>query len=86
MGAATAARIMEACFWALVVLALVWAWAASTYEHHLFQVAVATGAAVIVFGARAFIGHGRGRMTALGLFNLSTALFVGAGAVYAGAQ
>lgn len=86
MGAATAALTLEFCFWALVVVSLGWAWGASTYTRELFQVTVAAGAAVVAFGARAFIGHGRGRMTALGLFNLSTALFVGFGAIYAGAQ
>lgn len=84
LGAAQAGRIIEGCFWALVVIGLSMAWATSTTQHDQFQVAAAAGVAVTVFGARAFIGHGQGRITALGLFNLSTALFVGFGAVYAG--
>lgn len=84
MGAATAVRTLEVYFWALVVIGLAAAWGQSQADAELFQVTTAAGVAVTLFGARAFIGHGQGRITALGLFNLSTALFVGFGAIYAG--
>lgn len=79
-----AGRILEGCFWLLVGIGLVAAWASSVGQRELFQTATAAGVAVVAFGVRAFIGHGQGRITALGLFNLSTALFVGFGAIYAG--
>ena len=84
MGAASAVRVLEGCFWGLVVIALTAVWGHSHTDGERFQVITAAGVAVTVFGARAFIGHGQGRITALGLFNLSTALFVGFGAIYAG--
>lgn len=84
MGAVTAARIMEGCFWGLVVIGLTAVWGQAHTDREMFQLLTAAGVAVTIFGARAFIGHGQGRITALGLFNLSTALFVGFGAIYAG--
>lgn len=84
MGAVPLARILEACFWTLVILGLVITLANATAGTDHYRTAVATGIAVTVFGVRAFLGDGGGRITALGLFNLSTALFVGFGAIYAG--
>lgn len=84
MGAVPFARIMETLFWALVILALVGAMGWAGNEAARYQAAVFIGVAVTLFGVRAFIGDGGGRITALGLFNLSTAIFVGFGAIYAG--
>lgn len=84
MGAVPFARIMESLFWALVILGLVGALGWAESEVARYQAAVFIGVAVTLFGVRAFIGDGGGRITALGLFNLSTAIFVGFGAIYAG--
>lgn len=84
MGAIPLARILEACFWSSVVIGLVLTVANSTAGTEHYRTAVAIGVAVTLFGMRAFLGDGGGRVTALGLFNLSTALFVGFGAIYAG--
>lgn len=85
MGVGHVARIIEVCFWALVIAALGLAWGAAVQDDATYYVAALSGLAVSAFGVRAFLGHGSGRITALGLFNLSTALFVGFGAIYAGA-
>lgn len=84
VGAFSSARIVEALFWALVTITLI-GWHGSAL-HHIgrYEATVWAGVAVTLFGVRAFIGDGGGRVTALGLFNLSTALFVGFGAIYAG--
>jgi hypothetical protein len=84
MGAVPLARILEACFWSFVIIGLVLTLANSTAGSEHYKTAVAIGVAVTLFGVRAFLGDGGGRITALGLFNLSTSLFVGFGAIYAG--
>lgn len=78
------ARILEAFFWVLVILGLVLFLGNATTDRARYDVAVSVGVAVTLFGVRAFLSDGGGRITALGLFNLSTALFVGFGAIYAG--
>lgn len=83
VGVSHPGRIIEGYFWLLAVLGLIMARNLSALSDAQFQVTAAAGVAVTVFGLRTFIGHGKGRITALGLFNLSTALFVGFGAVYA---
>lgn len=84
MGAVSAARIMETCFWAFVIIGLVAALGFAQTQPSQYEAAVLIGFAVTLFGVRAFIGDGGSRITALGLFNLSTAIFVGFGAIYAG--
>jgi hypothetical protein len=82
LGVDKLARVLEVAFWVLVILGLVLMFINETGPH--YGSAVSIGVASSLFGVRAFLGHGEGRITALGLFNLSTALFAGLGAVYAG--
>lgn len=84
LGGAQAARIIESCLWVLVLIGISAAATASMQNTEFYRVAVAAGIASSALGIRAFVGHGGGRVTALGLFNLSSMLCVAFGAVYVG--
>lgn len=74
--------IIEFTVWAITVCILTWVLFQSSVSETHDRVSVVAGFVVSIFGVRVFLSHGVHRISVLGLFNLSTALFVGVAGVY----
>lgn len=74
--------LLELMGWVSITCLLAWTLFQTTDPMVYSRVSVTGGFLVIIFGVRAFLGHAHRRISVLGLFNLSTALFVGVAGVY----
>lgn len=74
--------IIELMGWVVILCLLAWSLFQTTNPAVQTRVSVISGVLVSVFGVRAFLGHAQRRISVLGLFNLSTALFIGVAGIY----
>ena len=68
--------VLEGLIWAVLVL-IAWWWTLSTTGGESRFSIIYSSALSVGAGVRVFVGHGRGTITATGLFGLSTAMFIG---------
>lgn len=73
-------RLLEAVLWAVAATLLMFLDGAIAE----FQTSAFLGGIDLLFGVRAFMGHGGGRITTLGLFNFACALFIGFAGIWEG--
>lgn len=76
--------LIEALIWCIAV-AISWWWTFAATEDNLRSAIYFTSIVSVLAGIRTFIGHGYAKITATGLFGISTAMFIGySGVVLAG--
>ncbi|BCW20183.1 hypothetical protein NtRootA9_28910 [Arthrobacter sp. NtRootA9] len=83
MGAVPAGRILEWVGWVLLLCFLV---GIHNNQPNDYGHSITFGLVSVIFGVRGFIGNGGAQVTAVGLFQFSSALFVGFAGAYAGIE